>query len=138
MDKGLKNSLSVLAFLLGLLVFLNINAHCATTSSIKHGNSLGATISQDNPNTYREGAVLAVAYVGSQGHEGLVVRIQPRGTYALFTEDLLICGAPIEKFEGKTNPMVLVYETVAHSSVEGVGCHQLKIVDEVKATHELP
>jgi hypothetical protein len=123
-------------FMLGLtviaLLVLAKTAHCATTSSIKHGNSLGAVIDFTNPNRDVEGQVQAVAYVGTGDHKGLVLRIQPRGTFSLFTEDLLFCGAPVDLFIGKTNPMVLTYENIAHTMVEGIGCHVLKSVDEVK------
>jgi hypothetical protein len=125
-----------LLFMIGLtcIVFFVLakTAHCATTSSVKHGNSLGVVIDFTNPNRYVEGQVQAVAYVGTGDHKGLVLRIQPRGTFSLFTEDLLFCGEPVDLFIGKTNPMVLTYENVAHTSVEGIGCHILKSVDEVK------
>lgn len=117
----------------GLLFVLANTVHCATTSGAKN-NATGFLSYTGNPYTYKEGSVVAVAYVGTENHMGIVVRIQPRATYSLFTEDFLFCGAPVELFEGKKNPMVLTYETVAHTSVEEIGCHRLVSVDEVRST----
>lgn len=131
--EGLLYTLLIIAFVLALL----LPGHCATTSSSKHESSLGVPMVLGNPFTYKEGKVSAVAYVGSGNHSGLVVRIQPRNMYSLFTEDILICGVPVEMFAGKQNPLVLTYETVAHSTVEEIGCHRLVSVDEVKSSKEL-
>jgi hypothetical protein len=99
----------------------------------KHDNSLGVPMFFDNPMTYKAGAVTAVAYI----KDGLVVRIQPIGTYSLFTEDILICGASPVMFVNKTNPMVLTYRTKASKMLEGVGCHELVSVESLKTTKEL-
>ena len=113
-----------------VITMLATGAHAATTAAQKHGNSLGVVMSFDNPNTYKAGAVVAVAYVGDRGNSGIVVRIQPSGTYSLFTEDITFCGGP-EKFLNKTNPMVLTYRTKAHRTIDGVGCHELVRVDSL-------
>jgi hypothetical protein len=117
----------------GFMLLLSVGLNATTTT---HKNSLGTPMYQDNPNSYRVGAVLSVAYVGNG--KGMVVRIQPAGTYSLFTEDVLFCGTEVEQFVGKTNPMAITYETQAHSTVEGIGCHRLLRVDSLKEVNELP
>jgi hypothetical protein len=104
--------------------------------SLMHGsvagprNSLGVAIYEDNPLTYKAGTVVDGAIVGN--HEALSIRIQPTGTYALFTESILFCGTPGHMFDSKSSPLVLVYETQAHRRVDGVACHNLVIVGELK------
>ena len=119
--------LCVLSMLAFIVLLLN-SAQGAVGK--KHDNSIGNIMYFDNPFTYKAGAVTAVAYV-SEG-KGLVVRMQPIGTYSLFTEDLLICDVPVEKFQNMSNPMVLTYRTQAHRIVEGIGCHELISVDSLK------
>jgi hypothetical protein len=121
----------LLCFILWLCLGTANGEFCPTK---KHGNSLGAVISYDNPLTYKEGSVSAATYVKDNA---LVVRIQPRGTFSLFTEDILFCPGAADKFSTKHNPLVLVYETQAHRVVDGLGCHELKFVDEIKNQKEL-
>jgi hypothetical protein len=64
------------------------------------------------------------------------VRIQPLATYSLFTEDILLCGVPADKFIGKSNPLVLTYKTKASRLVQGIGCHDLVRVDEMKTPEQ--
>jgi hypothetical protein len=110
-----------------LLVFLV--ALCAHgTVGKKHDNSIGTIMYTDNPMTYKAGSVISAAYVDG----GMVVRMQPIGTYALFTEDFLFCGNDPNKLLNKSNPMILTYRTKASRMVEGIGCHELVRVDEVK------
>lgn len=101
--------------------------HGATT--IKHNNSLGAVQYQNNPNTYKVGHIVSGANVDGN----LNVRLQPLATYGLFTEEILLCGMPIDKFpENGAAPVVLTYRTQASRLVQGVGCHALVRVDEMK------
>lgn len=131
-EDGFFRSILMLAVLLAL--FANL-AHCAIAKK-PSANSLGVVQYYDNPLTYKEGAVTSAAYV--DGGKGISIRIQPRGTFSLFTEDLLFCAGAEDKILGKRNPMVLVYKTTVHRTVEGIGCHDLVAVDEVKITKELP
>lgn len=124
------NALTDIVGVGGLLVVIALyacGAHAATTSTAKHANSLGAIQYQDNPNIYKAGRVAAVALVDGN----LVLRVQPLATYSLFTEDVLICGAPDDLFEGKHNPMLLTYRAASPRLVRGVGCHTLLRVDEL-------
>lgn len=100
----------------------------------KKKNSVGFVQYTDNPYTYKAGAVITGFDIEGKG---IVLRIQPTGTYHLFTEDLLFCGDPVEMVEGKHNPVVLTYETVAHRTIQGVGCHRLVNVMEIK-TENIP
>jgi hypothetical protein len=126
MDKKKACGLLLVGILLLAIIAMTTFARGATTS--QHTNSLGAVQYQDNPNTYLAGSVTAVNFVGDPKNYGVVLRIQPIGTYSLFTEDVLFCGDPSDLFAGKIGPVLLVYETVAHHTVGGLGCHQLAIV----------
>lgn len=123
---------AMITFIL-LVMLLMGTAHCAVTSK-PHDNSLGVLQYQENPNTYVEGAVMEASIIDKNA---VVVRVQPRGTYGLYTEDIMFCPGAIPKLQGKANPMVLVYERTSHQLVGGLGCHNLKYVDEVRFTKEL-
>ena len=122
---------AAIALVIFLLVVLTIGltgfAHGAVSK--KHDNSLGVVQYQNNPFTYLEGAVVNIALVG----DGVNIRMQPRGTYSLFTQELLLCHKDhvFSLFQGKQNPIVLTYERVAHETIEGLGCHELRSIDEV-------
>lgn len=121
-----------LALLLSVLMCLCSMLYAAATGN--HNNSLGIPMFNDNPMTYKAGAITAVAYV--EGNKGLVVRVQPIGTYSLFTEDFLFCGSPVDFFLNKTNPMVLTYRTKASRLIDGIGCHELINVSSLQTTKE--
>ncbi len=91
-------------------------------------STVATPVYQDNPFTYKAGSVS----VSGNMEEGIVLRVQPIGTYALFTEDILICGHPAELFAGKTNPLVLTYRTRASKMIQSIGCHELVHVDSLK------
>ena len=112
--------------ILGMLIGFG---HCTTTSSRR--NSIGTVQYQENPFTYKVGSVVGAFEVKNSAPD-MVVRVQPLATYSLFTEDILICGEPVDMLQGKKNPLVLTYETVAHRSVSGIGCHRLIRVDELQ------
>ena len=112
--------------ILGMLIGFG---HCTTTSS--RSNSIGTVQYQENPFTYKVGSVVGAFEVKNSAPD-MVVRVQPLATYSLFTEDILICGEPVDMLQGKKNPLVLTYETVAHRTIEGIGCHRLVGIDEVK------
>ena len=122
-------AIALIIFLLVVLTFGFVGfAHGAVSK--KHDNSLGVVQYQNNPFTYLEGSISNVSLVGT----GVNLRLQPRGVYSLFTQEILLCDYDnvAEKFEGKHGLMVLTYETVAHRTIEGIGCHRLVGVDEVK------
>ena len=118
-----------LVFVLIILAAFVASGRCAVSKK-PNGNSLGVVQYQNNPLTYKEGNIVEAAYVSSD--KAVVIRIQPRGTYGLFTEDILLCSGAAAKLNGKSNPLVISYQTQSHHLVEGVGCHELMYVDEVK------
>jgi hypothetical protein len=128
-----KEAIWITALWLITVAILVATGHCSISKP--HSNSIGSVMYQDNPFTYKAGAVIAVAYVGHD--EGLVVRIQPIGTYGLFTEDVLLCTDQVDMFLNKTNPMVLTYRTQASRTIEGVGCHELVDVSSLKPKESL-
>ena len=125
MKESIKAALTVALGFLAAALFV-ASGHCAV--SRKHNNSLGTVMYTDNPFTYKAGSIVALAEIDG----GLVVRIQPIGTYSLYTEDLLFCGMNPEKFLNHTNPMVLTYRTQASRIVEGIGCHALVNVSSLQ------
>jgi hypothetical protein len=124
---------SVILLLIAVF-FIVSSGHCSTKS--KKDNSTcwfpEGCVAQytTNPYTYKVGALIGGEIIGS--NEGAVVRIQPLATYGLFTEDILLCGVPADKFAGKSNPLVLTYKTKASRLVQGIGCHELVRVDQLQ------
>ena len=104
---------------LALIVAFCTLGHAATTS--KSQNSLGSVPYDVNPLVYIAGSVKDAAKVDGN----LNLRFAPLGTYALFDQNILLCGIPVNKFEGVTEPFMLVYERRSHKSVQGVGCHEV-------------
>lgn len=123
---------AAIALILFVLAVLTIGltgfAHGAVSK--KHDNSLGVVQYQNNPFTYFEGSLVSGATIDS----AVNLRFSPRQTYGLFTQDILFCDYDnvAEKFAGKKGLVVLSYETVAHRTIQGIGCHSLRSVDEVK------
>jgi hypothetical protein len=118
----------VVAF--GVVILLSLFAHCSTTTK---RNSIGVVMQANNPLTYLAGDVTNVEFGGDPENYGMVLRVQPIGTYTLYTEDVLLCGNPADMFQGKSSPLVLVYETRARHTVSGIGCHELKAVLSLEA-----
>jgi hypothetical protein len=128
----------IVLFLLGLLVLFAflcwpLFLHADTTS--RHKNATGAVIEYSNPNIYLTGSVISGALIESGDKRFLNIRFQPSHTFSLYTEEVLFCDAEsvIKKFTGKSNPVVVTYERLAHDSVQSIGCHVLVGVSEVKS-----
>ena len=113
--------LSVLAVLAMLITI----THASTTKALP--NSLGVPEYTYNPNTY----LLALPREGQQLEGGYNIRFWPFGTPELYDESVLFCSIE-DKFEGKTGVLIVVYETRAHRVYQGIGCHELRGVFEVK------
>jgi len=111
-----------------LLIGFTGFAHGAISK--KHDNSLGVVQYQSNPYTYFEGSLVSGAVID----RGVNLRFQPRGTYGLFTQDVLFCDYDevLLKFQGKTGLLVFTYETKTHRTIQGIGCHDLRSIDVVK------
>jgi hypothetical protein len=148
MSEDIKDLLKmlVIGFFIGMVVIMCFvtPGHCSvgkksdTTCWLPEGC---VTQYQDNPLTYKAGKLVDVSRVGKPDNEqtqGINLRIQSLGTYELFTENLLLCGFPIDKFKGKGDFILLTYETVSHRAVDGVACHTLIRVDNIEETSEVP
>lgn len=113
-------SLMVLAIVFAFVTL----GHAATTSTQRHPNSLGFVAYDSNPLIYLAGDVKSADWVDGN----LNLRFLPLGTYALYDQNILLCGNPLEKFSGVSEPFMIVYERQSHKSVQGVGCHELRAV----------
>lgn len=119
----------IAAAIAAFVLFVSSLGNATTTS--QHKNSLGVLMYTSNPNIYEAGSIVNYAIIGKS--EGLVIRVQPLATYALYTDEILFCGVPADKIDGHENPMVLIYERQAHRLVDGLGCHELVRVSDIKA-----
>lgn len=121
-------SLLLLAGTTMMLLALSVFGHCAVP---RHGDSsIGNVVYQDNPLTYKAGSLMSYNFIEKTG---LVLTLQPSGTYELFQESVVVCDTPaaIDMLNGKHNPMVIAFETRDHRMVEGIGCHNLVGVYEI-------
>jgi hypothetical protein len=114
------------AFVITILLFLANSAHCSTTKP--QTNSLGVVQYSINPYIYE--AVQNIAEV-TEIDGNMNLRVKPVGTYMLYDDIILLCGRPVEKFTGITEPFLMTYERQAHHMVRGVACHDLLRVDNI-------
>ena len=114
------------AFVITVLLLLANAAPCLTTKP--QTNSLGAV--QYNINPYIYEAVQNIAEV-TEIDGNMNLRVKPVGTYMLYDDIILLCGRPVEKFTGITEPFLMTYERVSHHMVRGVACHELLRVDNI-------
>lgn len=97
----------------------------------QHGkNSLGAISYESNPYNYVAGTIVEGEVL--EDGKATVLRIQPAYTYELYDESLFLCGDQSDKLDGKNPLMILTYEKLAHRIVDGVACHNLVGVNEIK------
>ena len=116
---------------LAILFLIAVPAHCKT-SERSHDNSLGVNIPYENPYIYNFGGIVDGAVVEDRlNNEATSIRFQPFGTFELYTEELLFCGNLADTFRGMSGPVVLTYRRVAHETVGGIACHELKNVQKV-------
>ena len=101
-------------------------AHCSTTKP--QTNSLGVLQYNDNPLMYE--AVQTIAEV-TEIDGNMNLRIKPVGTYMLYDDIVLLCGMPIDKFSGVTEPFLMTYRRRSSHMVRGVACHELLRVDQI-------
>ena len=100
----------------------------ATIPGKQKPNAFGTVSYQTNPYVYE--AVIDIASA-DRVDGNLNLRVKPLGTYMLYDDTILLCGEPVEKFEGKGFPFLMTYERKSHHSVNGVGCHELIRVDAI-------
>jgi hypothetical protein len=101
-------------------------AHCTTTKP--QTNSLGVIQYNDNPYIYE--AVQTIAEV-TEVDGNMNLRVKPVGTYMLYDDIILLCGLPVDKFMGITEPFLMTYERASRRMVRGVACHDLLRVDNI-------
>lgn len=118
----------MLALCIALLMCLVLVATGHATTTTKQPNAFGTVSYQTNPYIYE--AVIDIASADSVDGN-LNLRVKPLGTYMLYDDTILLCGEPVEKFEGKGFPFLMTYERKSHHSVNGVGCHELIRVDAI-------
>ena len=110
----------------GALLLVNA-AHCSTSGE-KHPNSLGIVQYDVNPLMYE--AVQTIAEV-TEIDGNMNLRIKPVGTYMLYDDTVLLCGMPVDKFSGVTEPFLMTYRRRSSHMVRGVACHDLLRVDSI-------
>lgn len=116
------------ALCIALLMCLVLVATGRATTTAKQPNAFGTVSYQTNPYVYE--AVIDIASADSIDGN-LNLRVKPLGTYMLYDDTILLCGEPVEKFEGRSFPFLMTYERKSHHSVNGVGCHELIRVDAI-------
>jgi hypothetical protein len=120
------NDFSLLLILSLIILVLIGQGHCAT-SAPRHTNEMGAIIEYTNPMTYNFGVIKDATLVRKGARIGTNLRFQPYGTFALYTEQVLLCGPPTDELINRANgPIVLVYKREAHEAVDGVACHDFE------------
>ena len=120
--KKIKALVTLLLFVLGFGAF----AHGSTTKA--RPNSLGVEEVFYNPYAY----LLALPVDGTVMDGVSSIRFKPYGTPELYDESILFCGEVTKEFDGKQGVLVIVYEKVGHRLHEGLACHELESVFEVK------
>ena len=123
----------VITLLLVLLLGLSEMSRCSTnpkksdtTCWLPEGCVTQYT---ENPLMYQMGSVAEASNVDGN----LNLRFQPTGTYALYDENILLCGLPVDMFRNSGKVIVLTYKRQASRLIEGVGCHELVRVTSVEA-----
>jgi hypothetical protein len=61
----------------------------------------------NNPLVYVAGSIATNQEAVTNVDGNLSIRMSPLGTYMLYDESILLCGLPIDKFQGITEPFVL-------------------------------
>jgi hypothetical protein len=124
--------------LLGVLVLFMVGfctslAHGSTPEpKINRPNSLGISEIYTNTNEYLFGVPIDGQILESEEDRATNVRFQPYNTPALYDESVLFCGQVTDFFQGKTGPLVVTYDRIAHRRFHSIACHDLRSVFEVK------
>ena len=111
----------------GVLLLVNA-AHCQPVTTKPQQNSLGVLQYDTNPYLYE--AVQTIAEV-TEIDGNMNLRIKPVGTYMLYDDTVLLCGMPVDKFSGVTEPFLMTYRRRSSHMVRGVACHELLRVDQI-------
>jgi hypothetical protein len=120
----------ILAFLCLCFAPLAILAHGSTTKA-NRPNSLGISEIYTNTNAYLFGVPIDGQILESEEDRATNVRFQPYNTPALYDESVLFCGQVADFFQGKTGPLVVTYDRIAHRRFHGIACHDIVSVHQV-------
>ena len=118
-----------------LTVLLSMSAHCATSAPKRGDNSLGVVVSQDNPYMYNMGAVRRGVIMNYGDRDFTSIEFAPVGGRLIFPENILFCGNHEQELYDLAQAhkvIVLMYERESHLQLQGIGCHELVGVYEVK------
>src|SRR5208282_2186956 len=129
-------------FLYGTLLFLLITSVLlafgkASVRGNARPNSVGVSETYQNPNTYLialpiDGQILSTGQVLDRSSQFTNIRFSPLATAALYDETVLFCGDVTPMFKDKQGTVALVYRTQASGKFQGIGCHDLLGVYEIK------
>jgi hypothetical protein len=125
-------SLVVLALTFMLIAAVLIaTGHASTTRP--RPNTLGVAQFYDNPYAY-----LLALPVDGQVLEGKYtnIRFAPYAAPDLFVQSILFCGDVTPMFDGKTGVLAVTYRAQASRLYQGVACHEILSVFQVKAKED--
>lgn len=107
--------------------------HAATTSTQK-SNAFGAHTITTDPNTTLVASLLSgEVHRDSDGRLGYNLRLHPKYTYGLYDESVMFCGDIRGMMDNKvTTFQAYTYRRAASRLIDGIPCHALMGVDDVK------
>lgn len=112
------------------------------TCLIAHGstskprpNSLGVDQIYSNPNVYLFAVPMELVVIrGPKSDLYTVVRFAPYNTMALYDENVMFCGDVSRTF--RRVPSAITYNRRAHRMYDGLACHELEPVFEIKVDEQ--
>ena len=122
---------SIVAWLIVILLVLifcfgpGLMLSHGSTTKANRPNSLGISEIYTNTNEYLFAQPIDGQILESEEDRATNVRFQPYNTPALYDESVLFCGQVADFFQGKTGPLVVTYDRIAHRRFHGVACHDL-------------
>lgn len=108
--------------------------HATTTTSAKKSNVFGAQTLVVDPNVTLVASLLSgEVHEDTDGRQGFNLRLHPKYTYGLFDESIMFCGDIRPMMENKfTRFQAYTYRRAASRLIDGIACHALVGVDDVK------
>lgn len=102
-------------------------------------NDLGVVLAPPDPNDVLVGSLIGGQEIqDGDGRIGIAIRVHPVATYALYDEGLFFCGNVIDQMvvagtlQLRPGNLVFIYRRSASRLINGVPCHALRAVLEVK------
>jgi hypothetical protein len=128
----LVNFLFMIVLSIAIVLGLSTLGHCRVASK-NDPNATGFIPYTQRPIQYLEGSIIEgnIHNEGTDVHPRLLttLRIQPTGTFALFTEDYTFCGNIKKDVDGKVGTVVFAFSSVMHHS----DCYDLYSIHTVKS-----